>query len=85
MTYYSDLLIVIDEIDVLKHGMPPRRGVAELRRLCGNILAIDPDEDLAAQLLAALRDLDDRIEGPSLLILVFEKLRFLSRLSKGGQ
>lgn len=84
MTYYSDLLIVIDEIDALKHGLAPRRSVAELRGLCGNILAIDPDEDLAAQLLFALRDLDGEIAGPSLLVLIFEKFRVLAGLSKSA-
>lgn len=84
VTYYSDLLVVIDEIDALKHGMNPRRSVSELRGLCDNILAVDPDEELAAQLLVALRDLHElhgEVDASAIRIYLFEKFRWLTRPS----
>lgn len=82
MTYYSDLLIVIDAIEALRHGMPPRHGVGELRRLCAGILAVDPDEALATQLLAELRDMASERDGHAIGVVLFEKYRSLAGLGQ---
>lgn len=54
MTFYSDLLTVITELEALQHGQQTTKSVAELRSLCTGILAIDPEEFLAHELLALL-------------------------------
>lgn len=75
MTYYSDLLVVIDEYQALEHGLAPKRAVAELRALCINILEIEPNEDIAERLLTMLAELPDDIRSRSIHPLLFEQLR----------
>lgn len=57
MTYYSDLIEVISTIENIQHGTPLKRSVSDLRILCGTMLKINPDEDLAKELLRTLWDI----------------------------
>jgi len=77
MTYYSDLLVVISELEVLEHGLRPKRSVAELRRLCADLLAVEPAEYLARQLLDMLDTLPAEVPQESVGVFLFDRVRAL--------
>jgi hypothetical protein len=54
MTHYSDLLDLVADAEALEHGTAARRSDAELRALCTAVLASDPEDQLAVQVLAIL-------------------------------
>ena len=86
MTYYSDLLIVIDEIETLGYGRTPKRSASELRETCRRILAIEPNDDLAARLLMMLDDLPRNIRRESLWIYVVDRIKAMrATLQIGGR
>jgi hypothetical protein len=79
MTYYSDLLIVLDELEALQFGKHPNRPAEELRQLCLSMLEIDPEEELARQLFAELEALPPEINRKGLVTFLREKALLLLR------
>jgi hypothetical protein len=73
MTYYSDLLLVLSELEALQFGKPPKRPAEELRALCVSILEIDPDEELAGQLLAALNSVPATVSRNGFVAILRDK------------
>ena len=79
MTYYSDMLIVIGELEALERGQATTRSAPELRRLCKDMLAIDPGEPMARQLLDSLESLPEHVRRGSLHTYLVEKVRLILR------
>ena len=82
MTYYSDQLCVIAEIERLGHGLTPSRPVHELQALCRRLLAIEPDDELATHLLRMLDEMPVNVRLESLWVFVAERLRQLLALRR---
>ena len=79
MTYYSDLLIVISELEALESGQPPARSSSELRLLCRRMLEIDPNEFLVKQLLEMLEALPKHVRKDALGSVLVDKVRAMFR------
>ena len=79
MTYYSDFLIVIDEIENIQIGQSPRRSVDDLKILCNRLLSVEPEEKMVRQLLDMLETLPDHLPRGSIRHHLVDRMRVLRR------
>lgn len=75
MTYYSDLLIVINELRKLEFGCDTNLSASELNIICKKMLEVDPDEFFTNELFDMLQSIPYDVQPDALGPLLSDRVR----------